>query len=100
MLKNDKELKVWQKPHAFCLRVYRITATFPKQEQYGITCQIRKSAVSIPSNIAGGYERKTTADYIRMLSICYGGVCELETQLLLRGNKMLQNRILQRLNEC
>jgi four helix bundle protein len=61
MLKTYKELKIWQKSYAFCLRVYKITATFPKQEQYGIASQIRRSAVSIPLNIAEGYGQKTSA---------------------------------------
>jgi four helix bundle protein len=83
MLKNYKELKVWQKSYQLCLEIYRITAKFPKEERYGLTSQIRRSVVSIPSNIAEGYGRKTTLDYIRMLYISYGSVCELETQILL-----------------
>ena len=79
MLKNFKELIVWQKSYEFCLKIYRITAKFPNEERYGLTSQIRRSAVSIPSNIAEGYGRKTTVDYIRMLYISYGSVCELET---------------------
>jgi len=67
MLKNYKELKVWQKSYELCLEIYRITAKFPKEEKYGLTSQIRRSVVSIPSNIAEGYGRKTTLDYIRML---------------------------------
>ena len=63
-----------------------MTAKFPNEEKYGLTSQIRRSAVSIPSNIAEGYGRKTTADYIRMLYISYGSVCELETQILLAGD--------------
>ena len=86
MLKNYKELKVWQKSYDLCLKIYRITAEFPKEERYGLTSQIRRSVVSIPSNIAEGYGRKTTADYIRMLYISYGSVCELETQILLAGD--------------
>jgi len=86
MLKNYKELKVWQKSYDLCLEIYRITAKFPKEELYGLTSQIRRSAVSIPSNIAEGYGRKTTLDYIRMLYISYGSVCELETQILLAGD--------------
>ena len=86
MLKNYKELKVWQKSYELCLEIYRITAKFPKEELYGLTSQIRRSAVSIPSNIAEGYGRKTTLDYIRMLYISYGSVCELETQILLAGD--------------
>jgi four helix bundle protein len=86
MLKNFKELKVWQKSYGLCLEIYRITAKFQKEERYGLTSQIRRSVVSIPSNIAEGYGRKTTMDYIRMLYISYGSVCELETQILLAGD--------------
>ena len=85
LLKNYKELKVWQKSYELCLEIYRITAKFPKEERYGLTSQIRRSVVSIPSNIAEGYGRKTTLDYVRMLYISYGSVCELETQILLAG---------------
>ncbi len=52
MLKNYKELNVWQKSYELCLKIYRITAKFPNEERYGLTSQIRRSAVSIPSNIA------------------------------------------------
>ncbi len=86
MLKNYKELNVWQKSYEFCLKVYGITAKFPNEERYGLSSQIRRSAVSISSNIAEGYGRKTTLDYIRMLYISYGSVCELETQILLAGD--------------
>ena len=86
MLKNYRELKVWQKSYELCLETYRITARFPKEERYGLTSQIRRAAVSIPSNIAEGYGRKTTLDYVRMLYISYGSVCELETQVLLAGD--------------
>jgi four helix bundle protein len=86
MLKTYKELKVWQKSYNLCLELYRITAKFPKEEKYGLTSQIRRSVVSIPSNIAEGYGRKTTRDYIRMLYISYGSICELETQVLLAGD--------------
>ena len=86
MLKSFKDLKVWRKSYDFCLKAYRITTTFPKDERYGLTSQIRRSAVSIPSNIAEGYGRKSTADYIRMLYIAYGSICELETQVLLAGD--------------
>ncbi len=72
MLKNYKELNVWQKSYELCLNIYRITAKFPNEVRYGLTSQIRRSVVSIPSNIAKGYGRKTTVDYIRMLYISYG----------------------------
>ena len=61
----------------------------PKEERYGLTSQIRRSVVSIPSNISKGYGRKTTLDYVRMLCISYGSVCELETQILLAGDLYL-----------
>ena len=83
MLKNYKELKVWQKSYQLCLKVYKITKGFPKEEVYGLTSQIRRAAVSVPSNIAEGYGRKTTPEYIRSLYIAYGSNCELETQVLL-----------------
>jgi four helix bundle protein len=86
MLKNYKELKVWQKSYQLCLEVYRITAGFPKDEKFGLTSQIRRSVVSVPSNIAEGYGRKTTADYIKFLYIAYGSNCELETQIMLSGD--------------
>ena len=86
MLKNYKELNVWQKAYELCLKIYRITAKFPKEEKYGLTSQVRRSVVSVSSNIAEGYGRKTTLDYVRMLYISYGSVCELETQILLAGD--------------
>ena len=86
MLKSFKELNVWQKSYDLCLKAYRITSKFPKDERFGLTSQIRRSAVSIPSNIVEGYGRKTTIDYIRMLCIAYGSICELETQVLLAGD--------------
>ena len=58
MLKNFKELKVWQKSYELCLKIYGMTARFPKEERYGLTSQIRRSVVSIPSNIAEGYGRE------------------------------------------
>ena len=86
MLKNYKDLKVWQRSYQLCLDIYRTTKGFPIEERYGLTSQIRRSALSVPSNIAEGYGRKTTPDYIRSLYIAYGSNCELETQLLLSGD--------------
>jgi len=100
MLKNYKELKVWKKSYELCLEIYRVTAKFPKEEKYGLTSQIRRSVVSIPSNIAEGYGRKTTKDYIRMLYISYGSVCELETQILLAGDlDLIEKGELSKLNK-
>ena len=86
MLKNYKELKVWQKSYQLCLEIYKTTKTFPKNEGFGLTSQMRRAALSVPSNIAEGYGRKTTPDYLRSLYIAYGSTCELETQILLSGD--------------
>jgi len=86
MLTNYKELKVWQRAYSLCLEIYKVTKAFPRNEQYNLTSQIRRAAVSIPSNIAEGYGRKTTPDYIRSLYISYGSTCELETQIMLSGD--------------
>lgn len=92
MLKNYRDLKVWQKSYRLCLDLYRITKKFPKEERYGLTSQIRRAAVSIPSNIAEGYGKKTTADYLKSLYIAYGSICELETQILLSGDLNYMNK--------
>ena len=62
MLKNYKELKVWQKSYKLCLEIYRMTAKFPKEEECGLTFRIRRSVVSIPSDIVEGYGRKQTLE--------------------------------------
>ena len=100
MLKNYKELNVWQKSYSLCLHLYKITKGFPKDEMYGLTSQIRRSAVSIPSNIAEGYGRKTTLEYVRFLYIAYGSVCELETQTMISGDLgYVEKESLQKLRE-
>ena len=86
MLKSFKDLKVWQKSYTLCLEIYKISVKFPKEERYGLTSQVRRAAVSVPSNIAEGYGRKTKADYCRALYIAYGSLCEVETQILLSGD--------------
>jgi len=86
MLRNYKDLKVWQKSYQLCLNIYRATDVFPKNEGFGLTSQMRRSALSIPSNVAEGYGRKTTPEYVRSLYIAYGSTCELETQRLLSGD--------------
>jgi four helix bundle protein len=86
MLRSYKDLKVWQKSYQLCLDIYKLTKGFPKEELYSLTSQIRRSAISVPSNIAEGYGRKTTAEYLRSLYIAYGSNCELETQILLAGD--------------
>ncbi len=76
-----RDLDIYQKSMDFVVDVYRLTNSFPREELYGITSQIRRSAVSIPSNIAEGHSRSSTVDYIRFLYIANGSLSELETQL-------------------
>lgn len=75
MLKNYKELNVWQKSYDVCLGLYKMTKKFPSEEKYGLTSQIRRAVLLIPSNIAEGYGGKTTPDYLRSLYIAYGSSC-------------------------
>ena len=78
-----KELIVWQKAMDLTVEVYRLTKTMPKDELYGLTNQLRRTAVSIPSNIAEGNGRASTGDYVRFLIISRGSTAEVETQLLI-----------------
>lgn len=75
------DLGVWQKAMNLVEEIYRLTRSFPKEEQFGLISQMRRAAVSIPSNIAEGYGRKATKAYINYLSISYGSLLELETQI-------------------
>jgi len=82
-VRTYRDLKAWQKGFELCADVYCATRKFPKSELYGLTAQIQRAAVSIPSNIAEGFGRRTTADFLRSLYIAYGSICELQTQVLL-----------------
>ena len=82
-VKNYRELIVWQKAMDLVERVYRLARRFPKDELYGLTSQLPRAAVSIPSNIAEGQGRRTTTEFPRFLSIANGSLKEVETQLLL-----------------
>ena len=75
------ELVVWQKAMDLVTEIYRITGTFPAEERFGLSSQARRAAVSIPSNIAEGHGRKATGAYVNHLSIAYGSLMELETQI-------------------
>ncbi len=82
-VRNFRDLKVWQRAMELVVRSYKITSTFPPSERYDLVRQIRRSAVSIPSNIAEGHGRTHLGDYLRHLSIANGSLMELETQLLI-----------------
>jgi four helix bundle protein len=77
------ELLVWQKAMDLVTEIYKITATFPSEERFGLSSQARRAAVSIPSNIAEGHGRKSTGAYLNHLSIAFGSLMELETQILI-----------------
>ena len=78
-----RDLIVWQKGYRLVLKIYKITKTFPTAEQYGLVQQMRRAAVSIPSNIAEGYGRKHKPEYNQFLRHAYGSLLELQTQYLL-----------------
>ena len=107
-MKDFRELKVWEKSHRLTLAVYKVTATFPRNELYGLTGQIRRPCVSIPADIAEGCGRNGDAELARFLQIAMGSASELEYHILLaHGIGLLSNASHEqlsldttRLNEC
>lgn len=82
-INSYKDLLVWQKGMELVKLVYSITQSFPNEEKFGLTSQIRRSAISIPSNIAEGYGRDFTRNYSQFLKISRGSLTELETQIII-----------------
>ena len=82
-VRNYQELIAWQKAMDLVVEIYTISKAFLRDEVYGLTSQTRRAAVSVPSNIAEGQGRRTTADFLRHLSISYGSLREVETQTLI-----------------
>ena len=78
-----KDLKFWQLSRVFCKDIYLITKSFPSDEKFGLTSQLRRASVSIPSNIAEGASRVSNKDFARFLRISLGSCYEIETQLLI-----------------
>ena len=85
-MKTYRDLIVWQKAMQMVTNIYQLTGDFPKNELYGLTSQIRRCAISIPSNIAEGYGRNSTDDYLRFLNISRASLYELQTQLEISFN--------------
>lgn len=83
MLNSYKDLIVWQKAIRLVKEIYKITEYFPQVERYGLSSQMRRAAVSIPSNIAEGYSRKHRQEYIQFVRIAFSSGAELETQLII-----------------
>ncbi|MBO0723160.1 MAG: four helix bundle protein [Blastocatellia bacterium] len=81
--KNYKDLIAWQKAMDLVEMVYKVTGQFPKEELYGLTTQLRRAVISIPSNIAEGQGRNSTNDFKRFLLISHGSLREVETQILI-----------------
>ena len=85
-MKTHHDLDVWKKSITLVTEIYKVTETFPQTEVYGLTNQIRRCAVSIPSNIAEGAARTSTKEFSHFLSISLGSISELETQLIISNN--------------
>jgi four helix bundle protein len=80
---THKNLKLWQDSMEFVVEIYKIAKSLPDDEKFGLNSQIKRAAVSIPSNIAEGAARNSTKEYLRFLYICSGSISEIETQLIL-----------------
>jgi four helix bundle protein len=85
-MKTHKDLIVWQKSLDFVTEIYQLTKSYPKDELYGLTNQLRRAAVSIPSNIAEGAARSTKKEFNQFLHISLGSLSEVETQLFISEN--------------
>jgi four helix bundle protein len=82
-MQKYRDLKVWQRSHQLALTIYRLTSKFPSHEQFGITSQLRRAAVSVPTNIAEGSKRRQGRDYARFLNIAEASLAETEYLLIL-----------------
>jgi four helix bundle protein len=88
-----KELNVWKRSREFCSSIYLITTKFPQDEKFGLTSQLRRAAISIPSNIAEGASRSSKKDFTRFLEISIGSSYEIETQQLIATDlKYISNK--------
>ncbi len=85
-MKNHKDLNAWKKSIDLVTRIYQVTQVFPGEELYGLTSQIRRAAVSIPSNIAEGAARQSRKEFLHFLHISLGSLSEVETQLVIARN--------------
>ncbi len=99
-MKDFKSLKIWQKGIKLVVNIYKVSKEFPQEELYGLTSQMRRSAISIPSNIAEGSGRNSDKDFHRFLDISLGSSFELETQIIIaRELEFLSNDDFKNLSE-
>jgi len=100
-IRSYRDLLVWQKSIALVTNIYTASTCFPKDEVYGLSAQLRRCAVSVPSNIAEGHGRATRKSYLRYLEISLGSLFELQTQLLIASNlNYLESDSFSRLEEA
>jgi four helix bundle protein len=103
-MKNFKQLKIWQKGLDIAVQSYKLIESFPKEERFGLSSQMTRTAVSIPSNIAEGSSRSSSKDYNRFIEVSLGSSYELETQALIAsainyGDEKLRTKLLQDIEE-
>jgi four helix bundle protein len=91
-MKSFRDLEVWQQSMTLAKEVYRVTRTFPREEIFGLTSQMRRAAVSIPSNIAEGASRQSTKEFVQFLHVAIGSVNELDTQLEIAQSVVALNK--------
>ena len=101
-INSYRDLKVWQDAMGLAESCYRLTAVFPKDELFGLTSQIRRSAASVPANIAEGHGREVTGSFIQFLRVAQGSLKELETHLILaeRVGVVKHSQVEQALGQC
>jgi len=100
---NFKKLDVWNDAKNFCILIFKTTKSFPKEEKYGLTAQINRASLSIPSNIAEGCGRNSNKDFSRFINIAAGSAYEIETQLIIAFeigylNKKIYDALIKELN--
>ncbi|MEP0007065.1 MAG: four helix bundle protein [Balneola sp.] len=86
MIKTFRDLKIWQQSMELVTEIYRATSSFPEEEKYGLTSQLRRSSISIPSNISEGFGRNSQGDFKRFVNISMGSLFELQTQIEVAKN--------------
>lgn len=91
-MKSYREIKAWQKSMDLVTEIYHSTESFPESEKFGLTNQIRRAAVSVPSNIAEGFGRNSLPDFIRFLNIARGSLFELQTQIEISHNLLFMTQ--------